>query len=114
MNKDHPAALLAAATEAAKRFHAHVVLKGACIFAADLMRRITIPFTIDFLHTFSRLEPTPLEIRESVDMMRAIEHGYKVKMVPCEAIGVSVDTEADRRDAEKIMKQDSLFLGIFG
>src|ERR1700681_3181606 len=26
-----------------------VVLKGACVFAADLMRRITIPFTIDFV-----------------------------------------------------------------
>jgi spore coat polysaccharide biosynthesis protein SpsF (cytidylyltransferase family) len=28
--------------------------------------------------------------------------------------GLSVDTEADRRDAEKIMKQDSLFGRIFG
>ena len=73
-----------------------------------------MPFTIDFLHTFSRLEPTPLEIRESVDMMRAIEHGYKVKLVPCEAMGLSVDTESDRRDAEKIMKRDSLFVRIFG
>jgi 3-deoxy-manno-octulosonate cytidylyltransferase (CMP-KDO synthetase) len=73
-----------------------------------------IPFTIDFLHTFSKLQPTPLEIRESVDMMRAIENGYKVKMVPCEATGLSVDTESDRRDAEKIMKRDSLFVRIFG
>ncbi len=72
-----------------------------------------IPFTIDFLHTFSRLEPTPLEIRESVDMMRAIEHGYKVKMIPCEATGLSVDTETDRRNAEKIMEQDPLFSKIF-
>ncbi|MCC6403224.1 MAG: 3-deoxy-manno-octulosonate cytidylyltransferase, partial [Fimbriimonadaceae bacterium] len=55
-----------------------------------------IPFTMDFLHTFSRLTPTPLEIRESVDMMRAIEHGYTVRMVPCEVRGISVDTEGDR------------------
>ena len=26
-----------------------VVLKGACVFAVDLMRQITIPFTIDFI-----------------------------------------------------------------
>jgi hypoxanthine phosphoribosyltransferase len=26
-----------------------VVLKGACVFAADLMRQITTPFTIDFI-----------------------------------------------------------------
>ena len=72
-----------------------------------------IPFTMDFLHTFSRLEPTPLEIRESVDMMRAIEHGYKVKMVPCEAGGVSVDTEVDRQDAEHMMADDPLCRRLF-
>jgi 3-deoxy-manno-octulosonate cytidylyltransferase (CMP-KDO synthetase) len=72
-----------------------------------------IPFTMDFLHTFSRLEPTPLEIRESVDMMRAIEHGYRVKMVPCTATGVSVDTEGDRTDAEQMMAGDPLFQKLF-
>jgi 3-deoxy-manno-octulosonate cytidylyltransferase (CMP-KDO synthetase) len=72
-----------------------------------------IPFTIDFLHAFSSLEPTPLEIRESVDMMRAIEHGYKVKMIPCEATGISVDTDADRREAENLMKNDALFTKLF-
>ena len=73
-----------------------------------------IPFTMDFLHTFSRLEPTPLEIRESVDMMRAIEHGYKVKMVPCVATGLSVDTEGDRAAAELEMERDPLFKQLFG
>jgi len=68
-----------------------------------------IPFTIEFLHQFSKLTPTPLEIRESVDMMRAIEHGYKVRMVPCEASGLSVDTEADRAEAERQMAEDRLF-----
>lgn len=72
-----------------------------------------IPFTNEFLHIFSRLKPTPLEIRESVDMMRAIEHGYKVKMVPCEAVGISVDTEEDRLEAETIMKSDPLFRKLF-
>jgi 3-deoxy-manno-octulosonate cytidylyltransferase (CMP-KDO synthetase) len=68
---------------------------------------------MDFLHTFSRLEPTPLEIRESVDMMRAIEHGYRVKMVPCTASGVSVDTPGDRTDAEQMMAGDLLFQKLF-
>jgi hypoxanthine phosphoribosyltransferase len=30
-----------------------VVLKGACVFAADLMRQITTPFTIDFISAAS-------------------------------------------------------------
>ncbi|NUN93651.1 MAG: 3-deoxy-manno-octulosonate cytidylyltransferase [Verrucomicrobiae bacterium] len=73
-----------------------------------------IPFTMEFLHTFSRLAPTPLEIRESVDMMRAIEHGYPVRMVPCAVRGISVDTEADRQDAEAAMREDPLFQKLFG
>ncbi len=68
-----------------------------------------IPFRWDFLKIYSKLTPTPLEIRESVDMMRAIEHGYKVRMVPCEVNGISVDTEADRADAEALMKKDPWF-----
>ncbi len=35
-------------------------------------------FTADFLMTFSRLTPTPLEITESVDFMRIIEHRYPI------------------------------------
>jgi hypoxanthine phosphoribosyltransferase len=35
-----------------------VVLKGACIFAADLMRQIEIPFTIDFITAASYGEGT--------------------------------------------------------
>lgn len=72
-----------------------------------------IPFTRDFLRKFSDLQPTPLEVRESVDMMRAIEHGYKVRMVPCEATGLSVDTERDRAEAENLMSQDALFVELF-
>lgn len=33
--------------------HLVVVLKGAFIFAADLMRQITVPCTIDFIHASS-------------------------------------------------------------
>lgn len=72
-----------------------------------------IPFRSDFLKVFSELPPTPLEVRESVDMMRAIEHGFKVRMVPCEAPGISVDTEEDRREAERLMADDPLFRQLY-
>ena len=32
-----------------KRLSLVIVLKGACIFAADLMRQVELPFTIDFI-----------------------------------------------------------------
>ncbi|MBD3272635.1 MAG: 3-deoxy-manno-octulosonate cytidylyltransferase, partial [Elusimicrobia bacterium] len=40
-----------------------------------------IPYRREFLETFSNLTPTPLEIAESIDMLRIIEHGYSVKMI---------------------------------
>lgn len=38
-----------------------------------------IPFTRDFLLEYNNMEPTPLEIIESVDMMRILENGKKGK-----------------------------------
>ena len=68
-----------------------------------------IAFKIEFLKNFTKLKPTPLEQVESVDMMRAIEHGYKVRMVLSPFKGIGVDTPSDLEQATALMKQDSLF-----
>jgi 3-deoxy-manno-octulosonate cytidylyltransferase (CMP-KDO synthetase) len=67
-----------------------------------------MPFRRDFLVTYTKLEPTPLEIAESVDMLRALEHGHKVKMVPTMFETYSVDTIRDLKKVEKIMNKDEL------
>lgn len=67
-----------------------------------------IPFKRDFLIRFNNLSPTPLEIVESVDMLRILEHGYKVKMVLTKFETYSVDTVEDLRQVEKLMKKDRL------
>jgi len=67
-----------------------------------------IPFRRDFLMKYCLLEPTPLEISESVDMLRVLEHGHKVKMIQTQYDVYSVDTEADRQKVEKLMKNDDL------
>ena len=41
-----------------------------------------IPFRRDYLLKFNAMDECPLEIIESVDMMRILEHGEKVRMVP--------------------------------
>lgn len=74
------------------------MLKQVCI----------IPLRRDFLIKFNQLEPTPLEIIESVDMLRVLEHGYKVKMVHTDKDTYSVDTIDDLRRVEKLMKDDHL------
>jgi len=73
-----------------------------------------VAFRKDFLETFGRLSPTPLEQAESVDMLRAIEHGYRVKLVvsPYESFGV--DTPEDLRVAESRMASDELAAELFG
>lgn len=67
-----------------------------------------IAFTSDFLQRFATLPPTPLEQTESVDILRAIEHGYVVRMVesPFETYGV--DTPEDLALVEKKIASDEL------
>lgn len=62
-----------------------------------------IPFRRDFLLEYTRLLPTPLEVFESVDMMRVLEHGLKVRMVPTQYNSYAVDTPADLAKVEKLM-----------
>lgn len=63
-----------------------------------------IPFRRDFLLEYTRMAPTPLEIVESVDMMRVLEHGLKVRMVSTKHSSHAVDTPADLEKVEKLMK----------
>lgn len=62
-----------------------------------------IPFRRNFLLEFNLLAPTPLEIVESVDMLRVLEHGYRVKLVEAGERVYSVDTEEDRQWVEAMM-----------
>ena len=74
------------------------MLKQVCI----------IPFRRDFLLQFNNLTPTPLEVIESVDMLRVLEHGYKVKMVMSDYRTYSVDTPEDLEYVNKCMEIDAL------
>ncbi len=74
------------------------MLKQVCI----------IPFRRDFLIKFNKLPQTPLEIVESVDMLRLLEHGDKVKMVFSQHETYSVDTVEDLKKVEALMINDAL------
>lgn len=69
-----------------------------------------IPFRRDYLLKFNTMPETPLEIIESVDMMRVIESGGRVKMVMTKEESYGVDTKKDLEMVEKKMKGDSLLL----
>ena len=79
--------------------------KGAT--SVPMLKQVcVIPFRRDFLIKFNSLETSPLEIVESVDMMRVLEHGYRVKMVLSEYETYSVDTIEDLRKVESLMQHD--------
>ena len=68
-----------------------------------------IPFKRDFLLKYNKMSPTPLEIIESVDMMRILENGGKVKMCETKYKTKAVDSKEDLDLVIKIMKTDQLF-----
>ena len=74
------------------------MLKQVCI----------IPFKRNFLLEYNNMKQTPLEIIESVDMLRIIENGMKVKMVYTETETFAVDTPDDLLKVENLMKNDCL------
>ena len=67
-----------------------------------------IPFLRNSLIKFNDIPQTTLEIIESIDMLRLIENGSKVKMVEIEDQVYSVDTLEDLKKVEKLMKNDTL------
>lgn len=67
-----------------------------------------IPFRLETLFQYTRLAPTPLEQLESIDMLRLLEHGLSVRMVPTEFNTQAVDTTADLLRVEKLMATDPL------
>jgi 3-deoxy-manno-octulosonate cytidylyltransferase (CMP-KDO synthetase) len=55
----------------------------------------------DFLLQYASLPQTPLEAREKLEQLRALEHGYKIKVVETshESFGVDIPD-----DLSKILK----------
>ena len=57
----------------------------------------------DFLRVFSSLSPTPLEKSESLEQLRALEHGYIIAMAVIKSRPVGVDTPEDLERVKDII-----------
>lgn len=60
-------------------------------------------YRVDFLRKFAKLEPTPLEVAEKLEQLRALEHGYRIRVVEVENESWGIDTPADLERFKEIM-----------
>jgi 3-deoxy-manno-octulosonate cytidylyltransferase (CMP-KDO synthetase) len=61
----------------------------------------------DILLRLAALSPTPLERAESLEQLRALEHGIRIKVVETTYESIGVDTAADLERVRRLMKERS-------
>jgi 3-deoxy-manno-octulosonate cytidylyltransferase (CMP-KDO synthetase) len=61
----------------------------------------------DFLLNYIRLEPSRLEKTENLEQLRALEHGYRIKMIETQSPTLSVDIPNDIIKLEEFLKKRS-------
>tara|TARA_B100000315_G_scaffold258762_1_gene312020 strand:+ start:1256 stop:2005 length:750 start_codon:yes stop_codon:yes gene_type:complete len=66
------------------------------------------PFTYDSLQEYTELKSTPLEEIESIDFLRFLENGKKIKAVETDFETYSVDIPSDIGKVTKVMEKDPL------
>jgi len=57
----------------------------------------------DFLLKFAHMKPTPLEQAEKLEQLRALENGYKIKVVETKYNSIGVDTQEDLEKVRRIV-----------
>jgi len=62
-------------------------------------------FRREFLKKFSSLPQTPCENFEKLEQLRALEHGYRIRLVETDYYSVSVDTPEDAEEVRKILSR---------
>jgi len=61
-------------------------------------------YASDFLQRFAAMEPTPLERAESLEQLRALEYGYRIRMVEIGEAPLGVDTQEDLDRVRKMIE----------
>ncbi|VBB09276.1 acylneuraminate cytidylyltransferase [Lucifera butyrica] len=61
----------------------------------------------EFLLAFAALKPTPLEKTESLEQLRALEYGYRIKVLKTDFQSIGVDTPEDLDRVREIVAQGS-------
>ena len=62
----------------------------------------------EFLQTFARLQPSPLERLEQLEQLRALENGFRIRVVPVEHRSIGVDTEQDYQRVKSLIEENQI------
>lgn len=85
--------------------------------APPIWRHIGIyAFTPETLARYATLEMGPFEKAEELEQLRALEHGIKMRVVPCDYRGRthwSIDSPGDLREAEAIVAREGELLPVY-
>jgi 3-deoxy-manno-octulosonate cytidylyltransferase (CMP-KDO synthetase) len=52
-------------------------------------------YRVEFLREFTKLDRAPLEIAERLEQLRALEHGFRIRVVEVESESWGIDTPVD-------------------
>ncbi len=62
----------------------------------------------NFLLAYAKMESTPLEQSESLEQLRALENGYKIRVIKSSCKFIGVDTEGDLKLVNEIYREENL------
>ena len=62
----------------------------------------------NFLLAYAKMTPTPLEQSESLEQLRALENGYKIRVIKSSCKFIGVDTEEDLKLVNEIYREENL------
>ncbi len=60
----------------------------------------------DFVVEYAKMEPTPLELSESLEQLRALENGYRIKVMETPYKIIGVDTQEELEKVREYLKLD--------
>jgi 3-deoxy-manno-octulosonate cytidylyltransferase (CMP-KDO synthetase) len=63
-------------------------------------------YRAEFLRQFARMKPSPLERLEALEQLRAIENGFKIRVVRVEHRSIGVDTEQDYERVKRLIEEN--------